>query len=195
MENSTGKIRSFIAIELPVDMRNQFRILEEELKNKLNIPASWVKPENCHITLKFLGNITGTNLPQITNALTAVTQDTPPFYLELDAPSAFPGTKHPRILWVGLRGDVPQLLSLHKRVDESLHRVGFIPEHRLFSPHLTLCRIRENLPAAICNDIGNILTAVKIENNVRFKIVELTLFKSQLTPGGPVYTRLITCRM
>ncbi len=192
MENETSEIRSFIAIELPVEVREQLLILENKLKGKLNIPASWVKPDNIHLTLKFLGNVPQEKISYIGDALTTIMQQVPPFYLELDAPGAFPNAKRPRILWVGLAGDLRELVTLHKDIDTVLNCLGFPPENRPFSPHLTLCRIRENMPATLITDIGHTLNTVEVEDNARFQVVELTLFKSLLTPGGPIYTRLIT---
>ena len=188
---SSSEIRSFIAIELSAEAREQLRVLEDSLRAKLNMPASWVKPDNCHLTLKFLGNVTQQKLAQVAAALNAVAQETSPFYLELDGLGVFPNIRHPRILWVGLAGDISQLLILHKNIDHALSRLGFSSENRPFSPHLTLCRIREDLPTAVCAAISNSLSTIRAEDKARFQVVELTLFKSELTPGGPIYTRLI----
>ncbi len=190
--NKKGKIRSFIAIELPSEVRDQLRILlDNNLKNKLDIVASWVKPENCHLTLKFLGDVPPEEISRITNTLISVTQDISPFSLRLDKLGVFPNIKHPRILWIGIAGDTQQLISLHNNIDSKLKLIGFPSENRAFAPHLTLCRIRENLSESTCKNISDVLNTNWIESS-HFQVSEIVLFRSELTPKGPIHSRLAT---
>jgi RNA 2',3'-cyclic 3'-phosphodiesterase len=190
-----NEIRSFIAIELPTEVREQIDILRDKLKNNVHVPGSWVKTENIHLTLKFLGNVPENRISKMGDILIDISRNTASFYIELDALGAFPTIRHPRILWIGLSGDIPELLSLQKNIDKTLNDIGFPLENRPFSPHLTLCRIKEDLSPVLCNSLNNAFSTISVENKIRFQVNEFILFKSQLTPSGSIYSRLFTAEL
>lgn len=188
--SATGEIRSFVAIELPIDVRNELDVIEDELRRGVDLSVKWVNPKSIHLTLKFLGNISQAKVSQITDTLTTVTKNISPFSLELGELGVFPNLRRPRVVWVGLDGDVDKLISLQKKVDVALEALGFARESRPFKAHLTLGRVKERGGRGVQNDLSKLLANASPENRCRFEVNGVSLMKSQLTPQGAIYTRL-----
>ncbi|MBT7290620.1 MAG: RNA 2',3'-cyclic phosphodiesterase [Chloroflexi bacterium] len=137
------KLRCFIAIELPQQIKIVLSQLQILLGKERDNSIKWVNPNNIHLTLKFLGSINSDSIPLITDAMKSCIKTTSPFSLSIGDTGAFPNTQSPRVSWVGLKGDSGALLKLQKQLDQVLSEIGFAPETREFSPHLTLGRIRD----------------------------------------------------
>ncbi len=160
--------------------------VQSELK-KADLPVKWVRPENIHLTVKFLGDVNPADLEKIGSAMQTAAALSAPFTLSARGLGAFPGVKKPRVLWCGLGGDVEALARMHSSLDEALAESGFEREARKFKAHLTLGRIKGRVNAEAMIDLisrhGHMASGP-------FACDRLCLYQSQLKPGGPVYSRL-----
>ena len=136
------QVRAFIAIELPDELKAGLSQLEAQLKLAKPSSVKWVDPSGIHLTLKFLGNIAVARVSQISQALAAATKGVSPFHLEVKGLGAFPNLRRVRVVWVRIGGEVDKLGQLQQRIESNLTPLGFTPESRPFTPHLTLARLR-----------------------------------------------------
>lgn len=180
-------IRTFIAVELSDNLKAEIAYLQQLLKKDLG-NLKWVPTTNFHLTLKFLGDIEAQRVPAITEGLARAVKETAPFSIRFTRLGGFPGLQQPRVLWLGVEEGKSELIELQKSVERELAQVGFAAEKKeSFSPHLTLARAREetNLSA-----IGTKLAQIHTEPTRSDLITSIKLMKSDLRPGGPIYTCL-----
>jgi 2'-5' RNA ligase len=182
----TNNIRSFIAIELPGQVVEAIKKLQEDLR-KCGLGIRWVRPENIHLTLKFLGNISEEDVEPITGVLKTAADTTEPFHLRGQGLGIFPGISRPRVIWVGMSGDVEPLKQFQLRVEEGLEQLGFPKEKRPFRSHLTLGRVKGNLEKRILLEVIEQLGNFESDS---FTADSIILFRSDLQRGGAVYTKL-----
>ena len=182
-------MRLFVALEIPAAVRDN---LAAQIKELRHLPAPladkrlrWVRPENLHVTLKFIGEVEAARLDGIRRALTAIGLDAP-VGLELRGLGFFPDEKYPRVLWVGLlaTGNLPVLA---RDIDRALEGQGIARDQRAFTPHLTLARFEP------CGLEEKLRTAIQ-KNSERefgaFEAPEFHLIQSKLQPSGAAYTSL-----
>lgn len=181
------QIRAFIAIELPEDVKTVLSGLLDKLRKGNERAVKWVSPEGTHLTLKFLGNIPEERVPQITVAVRRAAAGIGPCTLELKGLGAFPNLRTPRVVWVGVGGDVPNVIKLQKTMDNALIPLGFIPEKREFSPHLTLGRVRDRASSGERLQLGGMISSFKFTERPAFLAKKLSLMKSTLTSSGAIY--------
>jgi 2'-5' RNA ligase len=185
-----GGIRSFIAIELPEEVKGELSQLSREL-GKAKYPfVKWVDTENIHLTLKFLGNIPPGQVAKITEAVKEAVRGKSPFQLEISKLGAFPGVNQPRVIWIGVGGETDRLLELQRDIDSRLVPLGFVPEKQPFVPHLTIARVRENASTDDRKALGRLLASTGFDSQERIAVDSIKLMRSQLTPEGPVYSLL-----
>jgi RNA 2',3'-cyclic 3'-phosphodiesterase len=192
---SNEQIRSFIAIELPEEVKTGLRRIQTELKLPEHTFVKWVAPDGIHLTLKFLGNISPQKVAEITRVMEQASQGLGTFHLEITEVGAFPNMRQPRVLWVGIRGEVDKLVAWQQRIDNGLIPLGFVKETRAFTPHLTLARLREGCSPGDRRDFGEMVAKTPVEVNYKFNVTSLNLMKSQLLPGGAVYNRLAEVKL
>ena len=190
MPHSPEQIRSFIAIELPEEIKRGLARLRGELEREEHTFVKWVDVEGIHLTLKFLGNIPLKRVAEITNAMEEATQGISPFHLEISGLGAFPDLKQPRVLWVGIGGDIDKLSSLQQKIDSALASLGFAKEECPFMPHLTLARVRQGASPLERKALGEIVMSASFETKFMVAVDAISLMRSQLTPTGAIYTRL-----
>jgi 2'-5' RNA ligase len=135
------EIRSFLAFELPSDIRKEVFRISGEVK-KSGLEAGWVKPGNIHLTVVFLGDINEKDIPAIIYSIDNVTCRYEAFDISLGGVGLFPDIRRPRVLWLGLDGETERLASLRDDLQKPLEAFGVKQEKRPFSPHLTLGRFR-----------------------------------------------------
>jgi 2'-5' RNA ligase len=177
-------VRLFIAIEIPSDVRNALAALVKELQ-KIAPKAKWVRPENLHVTLKFLGSTEEEKRDQIEDTLKAI-RSPQPVSLEFRGLGFFPNEKRPRVFWAGMESSV-NLRPLGQDIDRAVHQLGFPLEARPFTPHLTLARFN---PAGLPPHLAS---AVKQHTSRGFGSLtarEFHLIESRLKPTGAEYTTL-----
>jgi 2'-5' RNA ligase len=183
-------IRAFVAIELPSQIKAALSQLQGNLRTSKNAAVKWVNPEGIHLTLKFLGNVDEAEVPALTKALSEAVRGVAPFSLQLGDPGAFPGNQAPRVVWVGVEGEIEPLRTLYNNVDRVLTPLGFPPEKRAFSPHLTLGRVREEISPVERRRLGENVAVLKTGAKSSFKVESLSLMRSKLTREGAVYSCL-----
>lgn len=183
-------VRSFIAIELPADVRAELASIEEKLKVRRHPFVKWVDPESIHLTLKFLGSVSGETIPEIVEAMSLVAQPVSPFTLQIGGTGAFPNWQRPQVVWVGVGGEMGRLTTLQRELEAALSPLGFPPESRPFSPHLTLGRLRERVTPEDRRRFGLWAQSVKFGASLSFEVNAVRLMKSQLTSSGPIYSEL-----
>lgn len=189
-------LRSFIAIELPNEVRDALARLQDSLKPKE--PASvarWVNPTGIHLTLKFLGNISSDKVAEIVQVMEQAGQKVAPFHLEVNGLGVFPNLKRPRVAWVGLEGETDNLMKLQQLIDSGLARLGFNREARFFTPHLTLARLRDGISAQERCSFGELITSSPFETSQTIDVDSISLMKSTLTPSGALYSRLALVKL
>jgi 2'-5' RNA ligase len=179
-------IRSFIAVELPDEVLSAVSRVQGHLKS-YGFRTKWVRPANIHITLKFLGDIDAGIVDAIANAMVSAAEGCAPISLSAKGIGVFPNTKRPRVLWVGLTGEVNLLIDLQRKLDDWLSDIGFAKERRSFKGHLTLGRFKARVNS---REIMRALREFEDFETPSFMARELTLFKSELRPSGAVYSKL-----
>jgi 2'-5' RNA ligase len=190
-ENNAKQVRAFIAVELPDNTKRELTDLQEILKQACgSCPARWVAVENIHLTLNFLGDVPLSRLDAIKSAVTQACSGFDTFELALAGLGAFPSLSSPRIVWAGLNGNVEELSKIQKRLEQLLAGLGFVPENRPFSPHLTLARVRDEASAADKKRLGQAIGSTTCGSDCGIHVGSISLIKSQLTPSGPIYTVL-----
>jgi 2'-5' RNA ligase len=182
--------RLFIAIELSPGIRDWLGTAKSKLTPRIPPGAvRWVDPGAIHLTLKFLGETPARRVGEIRAVLDSSAQACRPFPLTAEGLGCFPNTARPRVIWAGIRGG-PNLGDLQKHLEEGLGRIGFPAEHRAFSPHLTLGRVKDGVSGARLEEIGRAVEAVSMESTAGMDAKDVCLFKSVLRPGGAEYTIL-----
>jgi 2'-5' RNA ligase len=184
------QVRSFIAIELPEETKKGLRGLQAQLKAGSQAPVKWVDPAHIHLTLKFLGNVAEDRMEEITAAMTQAVQGTSYFSLEVRELGVFPNPGRVQIVWVGVSGEVAKLARLQQRIESGLEGLGFPPEGRRFTPHLTLARVRDQATPDERARLGQLIADTEFEAAHSFMVEAVNLMKSQLTREGPIYTRI-----
>ncbi len=184
-------VRAFVALPLPSALRRSVgeiarRLSEQPASRSSN--ARFIGDDALHVTLKFLGRVESSRLPAIREALSVAARLQPRLRLELKGAGCFPDAARPRVLWLGLEGDLPALASLAAEVEKQLLPLGFPPEDHAFSPHLTLCRLASPTGAS---DLAAALFALAGEIHGELPAEELVLFRSDTLPTGarhsPIY--------
>jgi len=186
------EIRAFIAIELPDKVKNELSEILYKLNPGREKAVKWINPNGIHLTLKFLGNTPEEKIVDITQAVAKASSSTYPFNLELKGLGAFPNLKSPRVVWVGVGGDIPIITNLQRQIDQSLIPLGFSPEKRDFSPHLTLGRVRDKTSKNERYELGKTIESLRIEGSSSFAVDRISLMQSTLTSSGAIYNQLAT---
>lgn len=181
------KIRAFIAIELNPEIKAVLNSFENEIKPKGPPGLRWVKPDQLHLTLKFLGDITPAQVNQLSQVITKVVINNLSFTLQITGAGAFPNWRNPRTLWIGINKS-DALTSLFKQLDAEIATLGFSVEGKPFSPHLTLCRVSDYVDPLKVHPLQKEFDAIPITSLPEWKVNEVVFFKSRLQPGGSVYT-------
>jgi 2'-5' RNA ligase len=182
-------LRLFVAVDLAEEVRGELGHLQGELKRQDLSYLRWVRPHGIHLTLKFLGETPAGRVAAITKALTGAMGGRRWFRLALGAPGTFGSRRSPRVLWLDVIGDIEPLQELQTAVEKALAEVGFPPEERRFSAHLTLARVPQPAPPGTAERIEQALRAMT-PPRAQFDVREVVLMRSTLQPGGAVYERL-----
>ena len=183
----SNTIRTFIAIELPEKIIYTISKVQEKIKS-YGLKMRWVRPENIHLTLKFLGDIQEVDTEKVARAITESVTGHPALSLAVKGIGVFPGIKKPRVLWLGISKPLDLLTALQQTLDDKLATMGFPREKRPFRGHLTLGRITSKIDPKTLHNVLKEFTQFESEQFFADRII---LYKSDLNPGGAVYTKLV----
>ena len=175
-------MRAFIAINLPKDTKNKISELENDFK-KCDLAFKWVKPENLHLTLKFLGNVSEEQITKIKEVITKVSGKFAAFNASFNSFGFFPNEKRPKVFFISI--DKEELLkSIAAGLEEELETLGFERENR-FKSHITLARIKD------LKNIESLKEKIKsAQLDEQFPAEAIILYKSTLTKEGPIYGKI-----
>lgn len=183
---SNDLIRTFLAFELPAEAVAVLREAQRCLVAQ-GIRISWVRPENIHLTVKFLGEISPEAVERAVLAAAAAARQAPPMELAIQGLGVFPDARRPRVVWAGLSGAVQTLIDFQACLEENCATSGFPKEARPFRAHLTLGRVKKTVSA------GTLVSALEVCSTFPprlFYAGRLILFRSELKPAGAFYTAL-----
>jgi 2'-5' RNA ligase len=181
------KIRSFIAVdpspEVTAKIAETIRKIEPQTRG-----FRWIHPEGIHLTLRFLGEVEEEVLETISQRIEQLTESKEPISLTASGIGFFPDPSRPRVVWIGLQGDLDRLERLQREIHEAVRGLPVHQEkERGFTPHLTVARIPDFHKAS---GIVRILEAAKSAEFGNFSVETVILYKSNLTPQGAKYTKL-----
>lgn len=179
-------IRTFVAVEMSPAVRDAAVAVIGDLSPS-GADVKWVARDNMHLTLQFLGQVPADTINDVCLAVTEAVAGCEPLELEIRGLGAFPNARRPRTIWLGVAAGREELATVQKRAQKALKKLGFKPEDRAFSPHLTIGRVREGTP-----ELAERIARHTDQPYGRSPIAEVVVFSSQLGPSGPTYTAL--CR-
>ena len=178
-------VRSFLAFDIDNEAVLRKITATQNVLVKTGANLKLVKPENIHITMRFFGNITPSMAEKIFEEMKKV-QFTP-FDVKIQGTGVFPHMRYPRVVWVGITEGADQLRSIFSQLEPRLHKLGFAPDRKGFSPHLTVARVKSGRNKA------ELVECISENANCEFGVIRaecLRLKRSNLTPKGPVYSTL-----
>jgi len=185
-------IRAFIAIDLSLDIQHCLDDLLQNYKSQLvNIPIRWVAATNIHLTLKFLGDVSLSNLHILTDMMQTEISTHHQFDISVGGSGAFPNTRQPRVIWVGVEAP-PELTAIQNGIETTTARLGYTHEERTFSPHLTLGRVSRNATSQDVKSISKALEATRVGFLGATCVEKVHLYRSDLQPTGAVYTQIFS---
>ena len=180
-------LRLFIAIELSQEIHQNLTKLIQPLQISSSRSINWVKPENIHLTLKFLGDTPRRQIRPIIDLLARSTQDQSPIEIEVKGTGCFPSPRQPRVFWAGIE-TTAELARLQQKIDADLEGINIRSETQAFSPHLTLARVTDRCEPAVSQTIYQKLAAYNTCSFGKILVKRITLFQSTLTRQGSIYS-------
>ena len=188
-------MRAFIAVNLCPAVQNELDKIYSDLQKAIPRGAvRWVQVKNIHLTLKFLGDVPVEKLDELKVNLAAVGSRHSRFEFEIAGSGCFPSITRPRVIWIGVITS-PQLSKLQQDLEKTVEKLGFPRENRLFSPHLTLGRVSNGVSPGQLKLVSEAMGALKVESLGICQALEIHLYKSDLQPGGAIYTPLYIARL
>lgn len=181
------RVRTFVAVEISEGIRSAAAKMIRQLA-KCDANVRWVDPEKMHLTLKFLGEVDALEIPDVCRAVEEAVAGVSGFSFDVSGVGAFPKVERPRTIWLGVTSGVEELGQLHKAIENSLHKLGYPPENRRFSPHLTLGRVKHAGPELA--ELSEVIVSLADQSAGTVAVDEVTVFSSELTREGPVYQPL-----
>jgi len=183
------RVRAFIAVDVSQEAKAALASIISRLKRETEGDRiRWGRAESIHLTLKFLGNVESALVQPVLEAVERAAYSSGPFQVALSKVGAFPRLEAPRVIWVGLQGDLEALVALQRRMEDEVSPLGFPKEERPFSPHLTLGRVNDGWVRRGENGLD--LAKVTLNDQVAWRVEEVHLMQSVLTPSGAIYQRL-----
>jgi RNA 2',3'-cyclic 3'-phosphodiesterase len=195
MTENKRNIRAFIAIILPDEIKQHLSLIQRKFLNsginpdiRSDIRASFPKAESLHLTLKFLGNISVSDINKIKNCMEKAVVGIPVHSLFVSGIGVFPSVKNVRIIWAGLSGRIELTEKLAKQLEAHLFEdIDIQKEAKVFRPHLTLARVKSKIPPAkAIQQIKEFSTISSPE----FSVTGISLFKSELAPSGAIHEQI-----
>jgi 2'-5' RNA ligase len=189
------QLRAFIAIDLPQTTQDSIEKESSRLQNILGKQTiRWTAISNMHLTLKFLGNIPNNHVDFLKQILTQIADSHSAFDLQISGHGSFPSLKLPRVIWLGVQSSAG-LMSMQKNVEEAVTKLGYEKEARAFSPHLTLGRVKQNIPQSDLQKIRTALQMFQLGKIDPARVDSIHLYQSELHSEGSIYTKLFSVKL
>lgn len=180
-------MRLFFCVELAEEVREALAEVARRCRAALG-DGSWVRPENYHLTVRFLGEVPEEEVPRLLEVGRQAARDARPFTLPLEALGGFPQPRASRVLWVGPRSESPEFRELCQRVEKAVQALGFPPEAKEPVPHVTLARFK------VPKDLRPLLHGEALAIP-KVRVERLTLMSSELRPEGAKYTPIASWQL
>ena len=187
--------RVFVAVHLPDPQRANLELTIAKLRERGLSKVRWVRPEGIHLTLKFLGDIPTLQMEAVSEAMGDAARESSPFHLALSTLGAFPNLGRARVLWCGVEGDKGSLSQLQERTETGLEALGYPRESRPFSPHITLCRVREGGRTLNVDLLQRALDECTPRLQDWWLAEDVCLMQTTLMPGGSRYDVVATAKL
>lgn len=194
-DSSTEKVRLFIAIPIPEPVRDEIIRVQQEMQ--LLAPrdaARWTRPDQFHLTLRFLGDVPVAGLEQLKESVNAVCRSARPLRLRAEGVGFFPNPHSPRVVWVGMDDQAGLLVDLQKRIEIVIRPFTAEPGEKNFAGHATLGRLK-NLKSADARKLAAHAQTVKDRTFGEWTAHEIEIIRSELSPGGARHTTLAAIRL
>ena len=188
-------VRAFVAVDLPEDVERAMGTAAQILRDARIEGLRVVRPEGVHLTLKFLGDVPESRVEEIGHVVSETVAGHRQFEIWTGGFGAFPNSRRPQVLWVGIEGRLELLMRLEADVDAALGGLGFPMEARPFHPHLTLARLDRRMPAPARRASLDALESTGLTAGMRIRVDTVSLIQSILGRGGARYVRLSTARL
>ena len=187
-----GLLRTFIAADIPPSIQKSIQVQVDNLRKFIgDSSVRWVPVNNIHLTLKFLGDTSPSNLDMLKQALRAQTNSYTGMDITISGLGSFPSSKRARVLLVRIQAPAA-LEALQREIDSACAKIGYKPETRPFSPHLTIGRVRRGISPSDQTKIQRALSEVKIDSLGTTRVDYIHLYKSELARTGATYTKLFS---
>jgi 2'-5' RNA ligase len=183
-------MRLFIALPVSKEVEEALGKIIFVLKQKGG-RVKWVAPKNIHLTVKFLGDVKEDKIGEINGTIEKTANKYPKIISAVDRLGAFPGLTRPRVIWAGLNGGVETIEAIVDDIEDGMAKLGFSREEKRFKPHITLGRVKENYGLG---ELTDYIKKYQMET-LYFEMPSLVLFRSTLTPSGPIYDKLFSANL
>ncbi|MGQ4892343.1 MAG: RNA 2',3'-cyclic phosphodiesterase [Candidatus Njordarchaeia archaeon] len=183
-------MRVFISIDIETpEILEKINLVAHDLKRSGAL-IKLVEPENIHATLKFLGEVDPKDIEAIYQKVDESCENFKSFNMTLQGLGAFPNPKYPRVVWIGVSDGAKEAEILANRISRNLESLGFKPEKRPFTPHITIARVKRGNAS-----LKGIIEKHRDHQFGSFRVTEVRVKKSKLTPQGPIYTTLYSRKL
>lgn len=184
-------LRVFIALDIPANLQRAIRQNMEGLQTSLGNSVRWVPADKIHLTLKFIGDIPPAHVASLSQAIVQQAGTISPFDISIGGFGVFPDPRRARVLWVGVQAPAA-LEALRRGIETGCAQLGYSPDGRPFSPHLTVGRVRDYVSLGEQQRLRKALGETKIDSLGMTRVNSVHLYQSELKPDGSIYTKLFS---
>jgi RNA 2',3'-cyclic 3'-phosphodiesterase len=194
-EIPTGTLRLFVAISIPEPVRDEIVRVQQELQPLVprNV-ARWARPDQFHLTLRFLGNVPADDVEDLKQSVGAVCRNVRPLFLHAGGVGFFPNPRSPRVIWVGINDREERLVDLQRQIETATGPFSPEPGEKNFTGHVTLGRLKNPKPADI-SDLAARAQSLEKRSFGQWKAYEMEIIRSDLSPAGARHTLLTGFRL
>lgn len=196
MADAERKLRLFVALGAGDAARDELRRVGEAMRAFAPSDTRWVDADGAHLTLRFIGATSPGDADAVGEAAARAAASAAPFELTLAGAGVFPERGAPRVLWVGVAGATAALEALQRKASEEIDALGVPtePTPALFRPHFTVGRVRVHLPRQEAQELRDAAASVSVAP-VALAVEEIGVYRSDLRPEGPVYSRIASAAL
>jgi 2'-5' RNA ligase len=194
-DNSIAALRLFVAISIPEPVRNEIIRVQQELQPLVPCDVvRWAKPDQFHLTLRFLGDVSADGVEDLKKSVGAVCLNAPVLSLRAEGVGFFPNSRSPRVIWAGINDGAGRLVDLQKQIEVAVQPFTAEPGEKNFTGHATLGRLKNPRPADV-RDLA--VRAQSLEKRLfgEWTAQEIEIIRSELSPAGARHTSLAVFRL